>query len=363
MSTSVLDPTRAARLRRAVAGLFALALLPAAASNATAQERQVVVANTGGVFERALRETWFDPFTAATGIKVVSAAATDAEQRARATAMVQAGRVEWDLFINVDVLAASPGNRAITRDLASFCAGFAGREDLQPGTCKPEGVRISLNATALAFNREVFPDAQPKTWADFWNVAAFPGRRTLPNFSDPWRVLAAALMADGVAPKALFPLDVDRAFRKLDEIRPQIDLWWRTGDQSQQGFRNRDYVLGMIWGTRANALLAEGQPVKVSYDQAFLLGDRMQLLKDSPNETEALALLAFYLDHPEVQAQFAERLGVTPPSNAAIALMSQEARAKIPSPDVIATTVTPDAEWLNDNQGMLARRWNTWMQQ
>jgi mannopine transport system substrate-binding protein len=347
-----------------VLGIAAAMLLAAAAAQpAGAQEQRVVVANTGGAFERALRESWFEPFTAATGIKVVSATATDAEQRARAVAMVQSGRVEWDLFVNVDVLAASAGNRAITQDLSSFCAGFAGRGDLQDGTCKPEGVRISLNATALAFNREAFSGKQPSSWADFWNVEAFPGRRTLPNFGDPWRVLAAALMADGVASDKLFPLDVERAFRKLDAIRPHIDLWWRTGDQTQQGFRNRDYVLGMIWGTRANALLAEKQPVQVSFNQAFLLGDRMQVLKNGPNSANALQLLKFYLDNPAIQAGFAERMSVTPPSRDAIARMSEEARARIPSsPAMIATAVTPDAEWLNANQALLLDRWNAWMQ-
>jgi mannopine transport system substrate-binding protein len=315
------------------------------------------------VFEQGLREAWFEPFTRATGIRVVTVSATDAEQRTRAQAMVQSGRVTWDLFINVDVLAASAANRAITQDIAEFCRGFAANADLLEGTCRPEGVRISYNATLLAFNTARFGDRQPQSWADFWNVTAFPGPRTLPNFSDPWRVLAAALMADGVPPNQLFPLDVERALRKLDEIRPHIQLWWRTGDQSQQGFRNGDYALGMIWGTRANALRAEGQPVAVSFNQAFMLGDRVQVLRDAPNREAALLLLRFYLENPAVQARFAERFGVTPSSRQAVTLMSEEARGKIPTaPDAFARIVTPDADWLNANQARLVDAWNAWIQ-
>ena len=42
-----------------------------------------------------------------------------------------------------------------------------------------------------------------------------------------------ALLADGVAPSKLFPLDLDRAFHKLDQIKPNVAVWWKTGDQSK----------------------------------------------------------------------------------------------------------------------------------
>lgn len=343
-----------------VCALPALGLL---AGTAAAQPKQVVFATTGGTFEKTLRELWFEPFTKATGIEVVSVSATDAEQRTRAQSMVQASRVTWDLFINVDVLAASPQNRAITQDLSEFCKNFTDRKDLLDGTCKAEGVRISYNATLLAFNADRFKGEKPQSWKDFWNVAAFPGPRALPNFGDPWRIYAAALMADGVPGDKLFPLDIERAQRKLDEIKPSIQLWWKTGDQSQQGFRNGDYIIGMIWGTRANALLAESQPVQVSFDQAFLLGDRVQLLRDAPNRDGALALVKYYLERPAIQAQFAERLGVTPASLDAIAMMSEAARRKIPSnAEAFKRVVTPDAEWINANQNRLIDSWNSWIQ-
>jgi mannopine transport system substrate-binding protein len=315
------------------------------AGGALAQEKRVVVATTGGVYEKALRETWFDPFTEQTGVKVVTVTATDSEQRARAQAMLQANAVTWDLMNNVDVIAASPQNRSFTVDLSSFCEQFAKRNDLLANTCHPSGVRIAYNLTLLAYNGDRFKSQKPSGWADFWNMAAFPGLRALPNFSDPWRVYAAALMADGVSPDKLFPLDVERALKKLDEIRPQVQLWWRTGDQSQQGFRNGDYVLGMIWGTRANALKAEGLNVQMSFDQAFMLADTLQLIRSSPNPEGALQLLKFYLENPSVEARFAERFGITPASRDAIALMSEETRSRLPtSPDAFKKIVTPGGD-------------------
>lgn len=330
---------------------------------ASAQSKDVVVATTGGVYDRTLKELWFEPFTQATGIKVSTVIATDAEQRARAQAMANAGTVSWDIINNVDVIAESAQNRAFAHDLTAFCEQFAPRKDLVENACNPAGVRVSLNATLLAFNEKVFVDGQPRNWADFWDVARFPGPRALPNLNDPWRVLAAALLADGVPLDKLFPLDIDRALKKLDQIKPQIQLWWRTGDQSQQGFRNGEYVLGMIWGTRASALKAEGQPAKISYDGAFMLADTMQVLRNGPNTEGAMALLKYFLDNPTIQARIAERLNVTPPSLDAIAQMSEQARANIPSsPEVFKTIVKHDPEWISANQARMLDAWNAWLQ-
>jgi putative spermidine/putrescine transport system substrate-binding protein len=40
-------------------------------------------------------------------------------------------------------------------------------------------------------------------------------------------MLEIALLADGVAPDKLYPLDLDRAFKKLDTIKKNT-IWWAT---------------------------------------------------------------------------------------------------------------------------------------
>lgn len=60
--------------RTALAAAVSLAGL-ALSSVATIAQERVIIATTGGAYEKALRENWFDPFTAATGIEVVSVSA------------------------------------------------------------------------------------------------------------------------------------------------------------------------------------------------------------------------------------------------------------------------------------------------
>jgi len=325
---------------------------------------EVIIATTGGAYERALREAWFDPFTKQTGIEVVTVAGTNAEMRAKATAMVRTGNVSWDLYLQGDIQASSDEHVQSAQDLSSFCEEQLSRnDDLSEDACTAAGVRLLSNATLLAYKADAFDGSMPESWADMWDLNRFPGGRAFPNFDDPWRVMAAALLADGVSREDLFPLDLERALSKLDEIRPAISLWWKSGDQSMQGFRNGEYSIGQIWLTRAKALKSESRPVAWSYKAAFLVGDRIALIKNAANKDNALKLLDYWLNSPEAQAKVCDVLSCTPPSGAAISMMSAEARADMPSADEMENhVVVPDAKWINDNAALMLERWNTWIQ-
>ncbi len=44
-------------------------------------------------------------------------------------------------------------------------------------------------------------------------------------------MMEIALMADGVPPDKLYPIDADRAFKKLDTIKKNT-IFWETNSQS-----------------------------------------------------------------------------------------------------------------------------------
>ena len=343
--------------------LAAFACLATLGASFAAAE-QIVVATTGGAYEKALREAWFDPFTAKTGIEVVTVGATNAEMRAKAAAMVKTGNVSWDLYLQGEIQAASDQHLLYAENLSAFCKEFSTQADLDGEACNAAGVRLLSNSTLLAYRSDAFAGAAPTTWADAWDVRKFPGGRSFPDFNDPWRVMAAALLADGVSPEKLFPLDIDRALAKLEQIRPAVALWWKTGDQSMQGFRNGEYVVGQIWLTRAKAMKSEGLPIAWSHAASFLVGDRIALIKNAPHRENALKLAEYWLNTPAAQAKVCEALSCKPPSGEAVKLMSPQARADMPSmSDPQSSPVIPDAKWINDNAALLLERWNAWIQQ
>ena len=98
-----------------------------------------------------------------------------------------------------------------------------------PPAASPCGIQAGEESIVLAWDRNRLGDTAP-SWGDFWDIARHPGKRALRL--DPRGTLEIALMADGVAPGDIYavlasPAGVDRAFRKLDQLRPYL-VWWRT---------------------------------------------------------------------------------------------------------------------------------------
>jgi putative spermidine/putrescine transport system substrate-binding protein len=59
-----------------------------------------------------------------------------------------------------------------------------------------------------------------------------------------------------VPPDKLYPMDIEPAFKKLDQIKPHIKVWWTQGNQSQQLIRDGEIDMMSIWNARASELAA-----------------------------------------------------------------------------------------------------------
>ena len=122
--------------------------------------------------------------------------------------------------------------------------------------------------TNLVYRKDKFPNGGPQSWADFWDVKKFPGSRCL--FDRSFTCLAFALLADGVPIDKLYPMDIDRAFRKMDEIKPHIKVWWRDGSQSQQLIRDGEVDMIAMWSARAVDLIDDKVPLEIVWNGAEL---------------------------------------------------------------------------------------------
>lgn len=346
-----------------LAGLLAIGGFTLCCAMTSRAEESVTVALEGGSYQQSLRTSLFEPFTKATGIQVNVVTATAQEQIARLRPMAQSRSVNWDVVILGDIEAHADPVKAITEDMSGFCQKVAGK-GLLSGACDSAGLDLDYGVTYLAYNGDQFPKGGPTNWKEFWDTKRFPGGRALPDFNDPWRVMAVALMADGVPASQLFPLDVDRALRKLDQIRPQVSMWWKTGDQSIQGYRSGQYTAGMIWKTRASVLQKEGRNIKSSFDGAIMISDRAMIPKGAPHKAAAEKLLAFFAASPAAQAKHCENLGCVPVSTDAMKLMSPDTQKGLPTTDALrARLISPKVGWINANRDRLLERWNAWIQQ
>jgi mannopine transport system substrate-binding protein len=339
---------------------IALLCLASAAPPAQAQQKPVelVIVASGGSFEKALRKNFYDPFTEATGIRVRAVAASYGEQWAKARAMAQSGRADWDI-VTVGI-GEEAANRPLLQKLD--CAALPNMATQAiPGTCRDYTVLRTMGGTVLAYNTDVFmKEKAPRGWKDFWDAKAFPGGRAIPNYGAPYIPMAVALVADGVAVddvrKGTF--DIDRALKKLDQIKPQVVTWWKTGDQSQQSFRNGEVALSMMWSGRALELKKAGVPIEVAWEGASAEMSAWGVLKSSPNREAALKFLDFFVTRAESHRAFSAEMFWDTVNRDAL----QQTYGSVDRfLERVRTMVVYDADWLAANRETITTRWNEWI--
>ena len=211
----------------------------------------------------------------------------------------------------------------------------------------------------LAYSQKTFSaEAAPNSWADFWDVKKFPGRRALRNH--PIATLEAALMADGVAPDKLYPLDVDRAFKKLEEIKPNITVWWTSGAQSAQLLNDGEVDMEMAWNGRVSAVAKEGAKVAFTYNQGILQSTSLCILKGAPNLETAVSFLNEAVD-PVHQANLPLHIDYGPGNPKAFdtGVIKPERAAQLPSePANAAKQALMSYAWWSSPAGEAAeKRW------
>ena len=144
-------------------------------------------------------------------------------------AQVTSGKVEWDLAENSNLGAFTLAGKDMleTIDYARWTRRSSARST---AAVKGEySVWHLLLVVPAGLQRPSSRRAHPANWADFWDVerSRRPRGMTEMDFEPP--PLETALLAQGVAPDELYPLDIDAAFRSLDEIRPHITKWTGFG--------------------------------------------------------------------------------------------------------------------------------------
>jgi putative spermidine/putrescine transport system substrate-binding protein len=180
--------------------------------------------------------------------------------------------------------------------------------DLPPGYRTPHFAGVDVYSTVLAYRTDTVKNA-PASWADFWDVAAFPGRRSLRGF--PFDTIEEALMADGVATADVYPCNMDRAFKSLDRIRPKIDVWWKQSTQASQLLQTAEAEIVSIYNGAAQRIVDAGQPVKIVWNQNISGVEGWCILKGGPNVQAARDFIAFTMQ-PEQQAIMAKFLTYGP---------------------------------------------------
>ncbi len=313
----------------------------------------VTFAGWGGSLQKAQRQVLFDSFQNETGIRVIDVPDV---QLTRIRAMVTSGNVQWDL---VQCLGQWIPQGERDNLWAPIDYGAVPRDAVPAALSGTHAIALATFGIAQAYNSGLFKDKPPASWADFWNLQAFPGRRGL--FDGPRYCLEAALLADGVMPDKLYPLDLDRAFRSLDRIKGQVHLWWKQWPQAPALLSTGELASTITSSTRiTTARKTENAPVATVWNQALMTQDMLAVPRGAPNAASAMKLAAWMLDAGR-QAEIARVAAVGPSNPAALGGLSEAEKQELPIYHLQKGEMIPfDDRWWAANEDMATQRWNSW---
>ncbi len=306
-------------------------------------------ASYGGVYQKAQRQAWLEPYSKLTGVTF-----TESEDSANATikAQVESGQVTWDV-VDVGNDFGLDANKDVLEPL-DF--SVIHKDEILPGFVGPYRVADITYGVVLAYRTDKTAGQVPQGWADFFDLQKFPGKRGMYDYS-AGGIFEVALMADGVAPKDLYPLDIPRAIKKLDTIKDQL-VFWPGGAKSQELIGSGEVTMSLMWNGRAwSAKNIDSKPVAIQWNQQILTADYLVVPKGDPNKDEAMKFIA-WATCAQNNAGPSQFIPYGPTNK-----NSKPDAAKVPDlavSNVNDTTAYFDDQWLIDNAKMLDDAYNAW---
>lgn len=337
-------------------------------NNGTSNENsgEIIVYDGGGSWGAAQRKAFFEPFQAETGIKVIPAPAPPAAQLRTAIASGKPGMDVVDL--NGARIGSWTRDGLLQKIDYSLWKDSALKDAFDPYPALDTAVPAIVFAVQLAYNKTL-TGRELTSWADMWD-AAVAGKRSFRTGDGPGGcTLEIALLADGVAPKDLYPLDMDRALNKLSRVKPQVLKFWENGAESIQMLVDKQISCVAAWNGRIQTAVADGAPnISSTFDQAVVQIDYWAIPKGSSNVEGATKFIEF-ASKPERQAEFAQLITYAPTIPAAFDhIPDDRKKLLVTAPGIIENTVLQNTDYWSSvgtggktNEEIAIDRWQKWL--
>jgi len=351
----IMTTTRMSRRRfmsTAAAGAAATVALPNVITRARAQgKNELVFVGFGGTYQDGQTKALFEPFEKETGIKVIQTTGVDL---AKLRAQAQANRIEWDLISIPDRLRYTAVKDGL---LMPLNYSVINAKDVMPQLVTEYAVGCVTIPMLLTYSTKAYPAGKaPQTWADFWDAKKFPGPRGY--YNAPTYSLEFALIADGVPKDKLYPLDVPRALKSLDRVKPDIKVWWTQFPQPGVLLKSGE-ITATPW-TRSISFVLEGEPMAISYEGAALTYEAWVVPKGAPHADNTMKFINWALQ-PKPQAELTKYIAFGPTNGKAMEFVNPKLKPLLSSdPDNIKKGFLLSGDWWGPNLDKVNEQWNEW---
>ena len=337
-----------------------VAAVAVVASFASFAQTQITVVNFGGANGNAQKKAYFEPYEKSTGNKVVGVEYNG--EQAKIKAMVEARKVTWDVVEVESPDAARGCDEGLFEKLDYSKIG--NKADFSPAAVQECGIGTFIWSTVMAYNADKIKTT-PVTWADFWDVKKIPGKRGMRKGAR--YNLEFALMADGVAVQDVYKVlatkdGAERAFRKLTELKPNIQ-WWEAGAQPPQFLVAGDVALTTVYNGRIDAAQREGKNLQITWTGGIYDLDFWVIPKGAVNKEAALKFIAL-ASSADAQSEYAKNISYGPTNNKALAKLDAKVLGNLPtSPANSKTALQFSLVFWSDQGEALEKRFAAWAAQ
>ena len=340
-----------------VAALAALAL--AACSTASTPETSgngsggtLVFASYGSAYQDAQNQAFLSPWAKEKGVTVQNDGPTSYPKIQQ---MVESGNAIWDVVDTEPYFpVANCGTLVEKLDFTNI-----DKSQFPEGTVSDCSIPTAQYSTMLIYNTQTYSGANvPTTPADFFDLKKFPGKRVVPNWAGAG-ALEFALLADGVAPENLYPLDTRRAYKKLDTIRDSLEFW-NTSSESQQSMEDGAADMWLAWSGRGYEAEKNGASIAPVWNDNLIAWATLSIVKGSKNAENAQSFIE-YAAQAAPQARFAELQPYSATNLEAEPKLDElQQKWDVASPDVQKQAIVTNVQWWADNSADAEAEWTSW---
>ena len=323
--------------------LLGASALGATAGRALAADKQLVFVNWGGDAITAMSKVFGEPYTKETGVVVKYDGSGPTE--GAITAQAQSGQPTWDLVDCDPFSGQALGKKGFMEEIDY---AIVDPSKNRPGFQWKYAASSYFYSYVIAYSKAAFP-TPPTSIKDFFDTDKFPGKRSLYKWgTGMWE---AALLADGVAPADLYPLDLDRAHKKIAGFKQHVVAYWGGGAESQSLLMDGEVTMALIWSTRAKVIHedTDGEMTFI-WNEAVVAPGSTGVLKNNPGGKELAMQFIAASQAPDRQAGLFELLGNGPANPEADALIPAEKKMFNPvDPENFAKQIPLDMDWYEEN--------------
>jgi putative spermidine/putrescine transport system substrate-binding protein len=338
---------------------FCLTLLLGSLLVHAQETKELVVAGWGGTAQDVQKRAFFDPFEKATGIKVTL---TGPPLASKIKAQVVSNNVEWDLAHVGPGIHGTLAQEGLLEKIDYSQISKEVLKEIPKDLQLAEAIGFYYFSLVMCYRTDVFPKGkEPKSWKDFWDAKGFPGPRSMKSLAVTGEGLEFALMADGVAKEKVYPVDMARAWKSLDRLRPNVVKWWREGAEPAQLLTDKEVVLATAYNGRIEILKNQKVPVDIQWNEGQLWPNYFIIPKGTKHFKNAMKCIEFCLG-AKPQADHSNGIAYGPVNMKAFQYITPERARELPSsPENIKKQFIIDNKWYSENMTKVIEEFNSWI--